>query len=119
MEDGKVLEGLDARELFLEDGGGFAHQGDALRRGLADHPCCKGGTREGLPCEELPGEPQGLADLPDAGLSETDQRLDEGVPELLLRIDAQLGQDVVLPLHPCHGLLDVGEDGPLRFIIRL
>jgi len=114
VEDCHVLEGLHRLELLLDDDRRLAHERDLHRRHLADDPRRQGRARERDPLEDRFLEPQGHADLADAVLAELDEGFADLVAEGLLRVDADLLEDIMLALDPGRCLLDVGEDRALQ-----
>ena len=76
------------------------------------------GPGKGMRSKSSVGQAQRLPDLAHAVLAQLDQRLEDPVAEGLLRVDAQLLEDVVLPLDAGDGLVHVGEDGPLQQVLR-
>ena len=68
--------------------------------------------------KDLGRKPEGLANLSNTVLAKLNERLDDVVAESLLRIDPELLEDIVLPLDPCDGLVDIGQDGSLEKVFR-
>ncbi|OPZ73023.1 MAG: hypothetical protein BWY83_00342 [bacterium ADurb.Bin478] len=114
MQDGQVLERLDAFKPLFHDHGRLAHGFNPFRSGFADHP---GGQRRAGKWDSLEQcrrKTQRLAEFAHAILAQLDQRLQNAIAEYLLWIDAQLFKNVVLAFDAGHGLIHIREDGALK-----
>jgi len=114
VKNGHVLKSGAGLQAAFKDRRRPPDDGDALGRRLADDPGGQGRPGKRLPVEEDVGEPQGPADDPNAVLAQRQERLQDAVSERRLRIDAQLGEDVMLALDPGDRLVDIGQDGSLE-----
>ena len=118
MKDGHVLKGAGIFEQPLDNHGCLAVSLDALGGHLAYHACRQRRAGERNPLEQLSRQPEGLAYLSDTVLAKLNQRLDDAVAERLLRVDADLLEDIVLSLDACDGFVDIGQDCSLEKVLR-
>jgi len=114
VKDGQVLECAGISQGIFDDACCLANGFHTLRRDLSDHARRKSRPRKGRTAEDGRGETEGFRHLAHGRLSQLDERFQDIVSVDFLRIDTELGEDVVLPLDPRNSLLDIGEDGALE-----
>ena len=117
QQHGQVLEHAGVGQFFLDDRRGRAHGRQPLLGHLAHDPRGQGRPGEGHAPGDCRRQAQHLGHLAHPVLAQRRQRLQHVVAVLLLRVDPQLGQDVVLPLDAGHGLLDVGQDRAVQQVL--
>jgi hypothetical protein len=114
QEHSEILEGSGGGQLLLHDGAGCTHQVQLLFRHLLHDGGREGRAGEGDALVDFLREAEGFADFPDAVFTQFGERFEDAVAELLLGVDAYLGEDVVLALDARDGLVDVAEDGAIE-----
>jgi len=114
VQDGEILECPAAGQIPLDHRRGTAHRGDAFRSNLPDDARRQRRARERHALEHLGRQAERLTHLADAVLAQLHEGLKDGVAKGCLRVDAQLREDVVLPLDPRYRLIDIGEDRALE-----
>ena len=108
VKNGQVLKCIGHSEQALNHHRGFANRLDAFRSHCADHPRSKSRSGKGDASEQFRGKTQGLTHCANAVLAQLNERLDNPITESFLGIDPELLEDIVLPLDPGDGFVDIG-----------
>jgi len=101
-------------ELFLNNGCGLSDDLKPLFGHLSHNPCGQSRTWKGNSLRDFSRESQDLRHLSHPVFAKCLKRFQNLIAVLFLRINSDLGQNVVLAFDACDGLFDVCEDGSME-----